>query len=151
MKDGLGEENYYQNSLNQGKLNAYQGLSFELVCLEHVRQIKYALGISGVYSKEYSFTCKEDIERGTKGHQIDLLLDRNDGIINMVEMKYCSSTYSLTKNEEENYRKRISDFSILSKTKKGIVFTMITPYGINSNAYSKIVAKSLTLDDLFSI
>lgn len=145
------DENYYQNNLQSGRYNSFVGLSFELVCLEHIRQIKFALGIIGVATKECSWVCKEDDENGIKGHQIDLLIERADGIINMCEMKYSSLPYSISKTDEENYQCRIRDFSIVKNNKKPIIFTMISPYGIVKNSHSNVVVKTLTLDDLMSI
>ena len=145
------DEHFYQNNLQSGRYNAYLGLSFESVCLEHIKQIKQALGISGVLSKEYSWICLPDPEKGIKGHQIDLLIGRADGVINMCEMKYSMTEYAITLNEEEDYRKRIADFTSITKNKRPIIFTMITPYGALKNSHSGIVSKSLTLEDLMAI
>lgn len=53
------------------------GLAYEKVCLLHTRQIKQALGISGVYSQEFSWNSK----KASPGAQIDLLIDRKDDVI----------------------------------------------------------------------
>lgn len=145
------DEHFYQNNLQSGMYNSFVGLSFELVCLEHIRQIKYALGISGVVSQECSWVCAADKEKGISGHQIDLLIDRKDGIINMCEMKYSLVPYSLTAKEAEDYRQRISDFNEATKNTKPVLFTLISPYGVKHNNNDGIVAKLITLDDLFAI
>ena len=121
------DEHFYQNNLQSGSYHAYLGLSFESVCLEQIKQIKQALGISGVLSKEYSWICLPNPEKGVKGHQIDLLIDRADRVINMCEMKYSMTKYVITSNEEENYRKKITDFILITKNKKPVIYTMITP------------------------
>ena len=69
----------------------------------------------------------------------------------MCEMKYSLSPYSLSNKDEEDYRLRIADFNKVSKNKKPIVFTMISPFGINRNSNSGIVSKVITLDDLMAI
>lgn len=145
------EEHFYQNNLQSESYNAFMGLSFELVCLEHIKQIKYALGISGVVSRECSWVCSRDLENGIDGHQIDLLIDRNDGVINMCEMKYSLTSYSITNKEEENYRKRVSDFIKVTNNKKPIIYTMITPFGIAKNLHSGMTSRTITLEDLMSI
>ena len=43
------------------------GLSFERVCLQHSRQIKAALGISGVETSESSFVLNNSGGCGWKG------------------------------------------------------------------------------------
>lgn len=151
MKQNKEDEHFYQNNIQSGFYNSFVSLSFELVCLVHIKQIKNALGISGVVSKECSWFCLGDKENGVAGHRIDLLIDRNDGIINMCEMKYSLSPYSLSNKDEENYRLRIADFNKVSKNKKPIVFTMVSPFGINRNSNSGIISKVITLDDLMAI
>ena len=56
-----------------------------------------------------------------------------------------------TNKEEENYRKRVSDFIKVTNNKKPIIYTMITPFGIMKNLYSGMVARTITLEDLMSI
>lgn len=145
------DEHFYQNNYQSGLYNSFVGLSFELVCLEHVKQIKYALGIIGVTSKECSWLCLEDKENGISGHQVDLLIDRNDGIINMCEMKYSLAPYSLTNKDEENYRLRIADFNKVTNSKKPIMFTLISPFGVNRNSHSGIITNVINLENLMAI
>lgn len=74
--------------------NTWAGLSFEMVCLQHIEQIKRALGISGVVSHAYSWTHKAS-NPDDRGAQIDLLIDRNDDVINLCEMKYSIASYTI--------------------------------------------------------
>lgn len=151
MKPMPTDTHYYQNNIQSGKFNAWRGLSFELVCLQHITQIKYALGISGVSTQECSWICKGNEEEGISGHQIDLLIDRKDGIINLCEMKYSSTQYSITKKEDEDYRIRLADFLKVTNTKSAIVLTMISPYGIQKNAYANLIGKTIELADLIKV
>ena len=139
------EENYFENNYQSAKINSWKGRTFESVCLLHTNQMKRALGIEGVSTNvcSYSFRSKD------KGHQIDLLLQRRDGIINLCEMKYSSSKYEISKQEYENYSSRIEDF-IEENPSYSIHFTFVTPIGLEKNKYSNIVSKVITLDDLFA-
>ena len=92
-------------------------MAFERVCLEHVPQIKRALGISGVQANVRSWNCKGDEEIGINGSQIDLLIDRKDQVINVCEMKYATDLYALTKAGEEAMRHKIHDFQTLTGPK----------------------------------
>jgi len=72
-----------------GQSQAYKswaGYAFENVCLEHLPQIKKALRIEGVYTSTGTFYKKGTATQ--PGAQIDLLLDRHDGVINLIEMKF---------------------------------------------------------------
>ena len=46
MADRPGDENFWQNQINQPAVNTWQGFAFERVCLEHTWQMKKKLGES---------------------------------------------------------------------------------------------------------
>lgn len=66
-------------------------------------------------------------------------------------MKYSSTPYSLTKKEDEDYRIRLADFLKVTNTKSAIVLTMISPYGIQKNAYANLIGKTIELADLIKV
>ena len=128
---------------------AWSGYAFESLCLKHIDEIKDALKISGIYSEPSSFVFKgNDI---LPGAQIDLLIDRNDQVINLCEIKFCNTTYGITKPYAKQLRNKIAVFSQISKTKKQIFLTMITTFGIMENKYSQeLTDQNLTMDVLFT-
>ena len=79
-------------------INTWQGLAFERICLLHLNSIKRALGVSGVYTSVYPWSCKKDLDNGIYGSQIDMVIERKDDIINLVEIKYYESKYIITSN-----------------------------------------------------
>jgi uncharacterized protein len=120
----------------------------EGICLKHLPEMKKALGISGVFATSSTFYQKG--EEGMDGCQIDLLIDRNDNVINLCEIKWSNSEYIITKSYATNLRKKIALFKHYSKTKKQVFFTFISTYGLVENEYSRgLVDKELTLDTLF--
>ncbi len=126
----------------------WSGYAFENICLKHVSQIKKALGISGVYSTTSGFYKKGEKDEG--GIQIDLLIDRNDKVINLCEMKFYHDVWSLTKKEGAEIREKTARFKELSKTKKQIFFTVISTFGIKHNENSLgYVDNSFSMDILF--
>ena len=148
------DENFWSNIAFSGRENSWAGYSFEQVCLHHIRQIKSRLGILGVLSNVYSWSCPGFTdEDGTKwkGGQIDLLIDRNDEVINICELKYASSKYEITESYEEHLRERASLFRKKTGTRKALHHTFITTYGVKQNRHSGIVQSEVTMDDLFEI
>ena len=143
------DENFWTNQINTPRLNNWMGLAFERVCLEHVKQIKMKLGISGVYTEVNSWYRKKDDEKGLFGSQIDLLIVRKDQVINLCEMKYSDTEYTIKKETDESIRKKISDLRNGTKTKFAIFPTIITTYGLVENSYSLNIQSVITLDDLF--
>ena len=125
-----------------------KGLSFELTCLHHVPEMKKALGIAGVSTEVSSWRCVADEDLGISGHQVDLVIQRRDGVINLCEMKYSSDAYSVTKKDESDWKCRISDFIKATEIHDSVQLTLVTPYGIKRNTHSWVVQKTICLDDL---
>ena len=149
IKDNVFDDNYWQNQINSPKVKAWSGLAFEKVCLEHISEIKKALGISGVYTEVNQWQCKKNLDEGIFGSQIDLLIVRKDQIINLCEMKYSETDYLVDSDFDRNMRKKISDFTNLTKTKYAIHPTLITTYDVVENSYSKEIQSVIKSDDLF--
>ena len=142
-------DEHFWTSMQQTSLyNSWAGLAFERVCLQHLEQMKKALGISAVISTAHSWTFKP-MGNETKGVQIDLLIDRNDGVINLCEMKYANAEYVLDMEEDQRLRQRIATFVQETKTKKAVHLTMVTTYGLKPGGYSNDVQSQITMDDLF--
>ena len=141
------DENFWSASIDSASHRAWSGLAFESLCMAHIRQIKAGLGISGVLSNIYSWR-KEADENGA-GAQIDLLIDRNDQVVNICEMKYSLSEFSIDAEYERNLRGKKSAFIETTNTRKAVHLTMITTYGIRHNTHAGIVQSEITLDDLF--
>lgn len=141
-------EDYWMTRVTQAQKNAWRGLSFERLCLEHLPQMKKALGISGVstdaYAWRYSGTGSDE-----HGIQIDLLIDRNDGIVNLCEMKFSELEYELTKEEFEKLISRKEIFAQKCAKGKSIYLTMVTVKGLKHNLYRGHIQCEITLADLF--
>ena len=143
------DRHFWTNSLDAGFKAAWEGLSFEIVCLEHVNAIKSALGISGVSSNEYAWRCQHPESPEDKGAQIDLLIDRKDGIINLCEMKFTSEPYALTEEDETKLIHRKNLFKRENDIDKAIHLTMVTSSGVKMNRYAGSIQAFVTLDELF--
>lgn len=125
----------------------WEGLAFERLCLQHVREIKIALGISGVVSNDCSWHIARTAEHD--GAQVDLLIDRRDGVINLCEMKFASAEYEIKDAEDRRARARKELFKETTGTRKAVHLTYVTTYGLKRNKHSGIVQSEVTLDDLF--
>ena len=145
----IGDERLLENSINTPRVNTWKGLAFEKVCLQHISQIKGKLGIGGVLTGTYSWRHVPD-EVYTEGAQIDLLLDRADGIINVCEMKWSSGPYVIDKKIDRDLREKIGIFTQVTGTRKGVHLTMITTEGVAHNEYRWTPQSEVTLDDLFA-
>jgi hypothetical protein len=132
---------------NSPNYKTWSGYAFENICLLHIPAIKRALGINGIYSENSAWRSHNKEENA----QIDLLIDRKDGVISVCEMKFSNEEFTITKEYAEKLRKKISIFRTESKTKKSLFLTFITTYGVQKNSYFLgLVQNSLTLEELFS-
>lgn len=146
------DERFWSTMRNDGSRTAWSGYAFEQVCFHHIPQIKKALGISGILSNVHSWACRPFVAADGsewKGGQIDMLIDRADGVINICEMKYAKEEYVIDANYELRLRERISSFRAATQTKKSLLQTFVTTYGIKRNLHSGIVASEIRMDDLF--
>ena len=136
------DELFWVNAIESPTFRSWSGYAFEMVCLHHVKQIKKALGISGVQTSVSTWNVPDA--------QIDLLIDRKDHVINICEMKFSINPFSINKKYAENLRNKLGIFRAQSRTKKALFLTMITTYGIESNKYSGMVQNDLDMDVLFA-
>ena len=141
------DEHFWSASIDSQMHRVWSGLAFERICMTHIPQIKAKLGISGVLSNVYAW--RKDGNEYESGTQIDLLIDRNDQVINLCEMKYSMSEYTITTDYELRLRQKKSTFIEHTQTRKAVHLTMVTTYGVKRNTYSDIIQNEVTLQDLF--
>ena len=141
------DEHWWTNNMHSHSVESWQGFSFETICLTHLEQIKQRLGISGIATISSSWRKRGD--DANKGAQIDLVIDRSDRVINLCEMKFSEELYKITKDYEEKLRNRMALFREETKTKKSLVITMVTTYGVIRGIHSGIVQSEVIMDDLF--
>ena len=141
LKNKKSDINFWSHNIQTAMYNVWCGLSFERVVAQHILQVKKALGIAGVLTEEYAWHNDEA--------QIDLLIDRQDGVINLCEMKfYNSEIHNIEEISNELVRKR----NILLqnvKTKKAVFLTLISSYGTVARVGAYDIQNKLTINDLF--
>lgn len=124
------------------------GYAFENLCLKHIAQIKKSLGISGVFSQASTFYKKGNATDASL--QIDLLIDRNDQVINLFEIKFYHKEITLTADQASQLRRKMWQFEEYTTTRKQIFWVFISAFGLKPNEHSlDIVHQSLRLEDLF--
>ena len=140
-------ENFWSENQTLQAVVSWRGIAFENVCFNHVPQIKQALGVAGVVSEQSAWSKKEDDREGT---QIDLLIQRNDNVVNMCEMKFYSGAFSVTKDYWHKIMHRVELLSSKISPKMVVHSTLVTTYGLEQNEYSGAFVKVITLKELFA-
>ncbi|MGM9530193.1 MAG: ATP-binding protein [Phascolarctobacterium sp.] len=137
---------FWQQNVTAQPVVTWRGLAFENVCFNHIEQIKKALGIASVVSENSAWTKKGDDESGT---QIDLLISRNDNVVNMCEIKYYSGEFKVNKEYYLHLLQRQAILQEQLSAKEIVHSTLITTFGLSENQYSGIFTNVIDLDDLF--
>lgn len=143
----LENENYWQFISTTQNWISWSGNSFESICHKHILEIKKALGISGVHTQTYYWSDLGSDDH--KGTQIDMLIQRADKTVMVVEIKYYNQPFTISKSYAENLRYKIERFRQKDKKHNSIMLVMLTTYGLNTNQHSSIVNKEITMDVLF--
>ena len=137
-------ENFCTLSADSSFVSVWEGLAFERVCLLHVGEIKRALQIGGVVSDVAPWRSS-----GEERVQIDMLIDRRDGVINLCEMKFSREAYELSAEELERMQRRRRVFKTETGTRKAVHLTMVVSPELRQNSHSKDLQSVVCLDDLF--
>lgn len=138
----------WQQVTNKPIFSIWRGFAFENLCLKHVPVIKKALGISGIVTNDYTWSFQGNEKE--KGAQIDLIIDRSDNCINVLELKFYSTAFEITKAYAEQLMNKVEVFKQQTKTKKNIFLTFLSSNGVKENKYYlSIVSNQLLIEDLF--
>jgi hypothetical protein len=139
------ESHFWQNYSPTPMHAAWSGYAFEGVALLHVEQIRRALGISGVLTSFASWVGEADGESA----QIDLVLDRNDRIVNLCEMKYSVGPIAPDAALEREILRKRALFHAVTRTRKAVHSTLVTTYDPVRTKHSDVFQSIVTMDDLF--
>lgn len=137
---------YWQHLLTSPVVAAWQGLSFELLCLLHLDEVKRALRIDVMLNSSSTWRSNDPDRKA----QIDLVIERADRIINLCEIKFSTDVFAIDAAYERRLRERKAVFVADTKTRCAAILTMITTFGLLKNKHSGLVASEVTLDDLYS-
>jgi hypothetical protein len=139
-------KSFWSDFTDHGSRRAWTGYAFEQVALAHIEQIKNKLQIGGVLSGQYAWKSS----RAKPGVQIDLVIERNDGVINLCEIKYSKDEFEIDAEQDRRLRRMGEVFRNETGAKSALHTTLITTYGLARNEYAGTVQSVVTMADLFS-
>lgn len=143
------DREYWNKMCKTPQWYSWAGYAFENICLKHTGKIKEALGLASVTTVEshwQHFASK----KGDKGAEIDLVIDRADNCINLCEIKFCNEEFEITPSYAKDLERKKEVFQKITKTRKTLFTTLITPFGVKENEHSiGVVDQQLTLDALY--
>jgi hypothetical protein len=143
------DEQWWSKHCKTHSVESWQGLTFELLCLMHIRQIRNALGIGAVPTEISAWFDKADKSSGASGSQIDLIIERDDRVIHLCEIKFSQGKFRISADYEQRLRDRMELFREKNHINISLVNTFITTYGVADGIHSSIVDGEVVLDGLF--
>ena len=147
-KNAFSDEHYWTNTCTSTAHNVWKGHAFERVCLQHVPQMKAALGISGVQTNVCSWFARGTGDR--RGAQIDLVMQRGDGVTDLCEMKHADSVFTIDKDYATSLQNKLEAYRELSKDRRTLHLVMVTTNGVAHNSNYNMVQNEVSMDDLFA-
>lgn len=144
------DKSWWTHHLESSGVEAWKGLTFEIICMEHHQQIKNALGISGMATSVSTWRSYPDSKNNLPGAQIDMIIERADRMIHLCEMNFSHKAYNISADYEKRLRERMWLFDVKTKNKIPLVHTFVTTFGLGEGKHHSIVHSEVTMDDLFN-
>lgn len=151
-KQSLGLVAFWQNKIQTPKLNTWAGYAFENFCLQHINQIIKALEIDRQVEAIHSWHSIDQNKKGDieeKGAQIDLIIERMDGVLHVIEIKYSQNEFVLKKEDAKNILNKVDRFKEKTQYRGQIKINLVTPIGLKKGLWNdEVFDKTITLKDL---
>lgn len=147
-----GEEapGYWEKMAKTPVRSNWAGLAFEAVCFKHINQIRKSLGLENISNTTGWWRYQPQAQSKVQGAQVDLLFDREDGIITLCKIKYCDKKFTIDKEYAKVLANKLRTFDEQMHSKKSLSLIMIASEGIKDNIWSEdLVEGQVTLDHLF--
>jgi hypothetical protein len=125
---------------------AWRGNAFEIACLGHIPQIKRALGIAAVRTECFpwsSTSCHP-------GAQVDLAIERQDGVTDLCEMKCTDEPLPITQDLLASLKRKRSVFREESGTANAVHLALVCAPSVKAGENLGEIAATLSIDDLFA-
>jgi uncharacterized protein len=134
---------FWALNTNTPRINNWAGMSFELFCYNHTAAIKRALKIEGLHSST-------SVWRNSTA-QVDLVLKRADGIVNLFEIKFSTAAYSIKKDLYNKLIYKAGELQQILKPSETVHTIIIAANGLVRNKYADSTIQGvITLNELFT-
>ncbi len=141
---------YWDTKQKSPDFLSWSGLAFENICMKHIEKIRHQLGLDRIGCQYASWSYVPAKKSQESGAQVDLLIDRDDGVITLCELKFCDKKYVLDKTTAKNLLNKIEVFKSITKTSKHVEMVLISTFGLKPGVWvSEVLTKDLDATVLF--
>lgn len=132
------QKNYWQLQTKTSSYLAWSGYAFEGACIQNIDVIAEALGLANIGYLAHSWrNVKTNRTAEITGAQIDLLFDREDGIITLCEIKFNLKPLVINKSLAQEFKRKIECFEQAVKPTKAVNFALITLAGAKESIWGE--------------
>ena len=115
--DGKRRTGSFAKKFNTPAWRAWSGYALESIAQKHIHHIKAELGITQIDTEYCSWVHRANTT-WPQGAQVDLLIDRADRSINLVEIKFSEGPFTINKSYAQELRRKVQVFKDVTGTKK---------------------------------
>jgi len=143
---------YWRNEASKQTFSIWSGYAFEMVVISNIELYLKVRGLQGIFSGVYhwSHTAKNSDEQGA---QIDLVVNYGNSIFDIVECKYYSDEYVISKEYAQKLKNKLKmfrEYGLNSKQSAELRLVLLTSYGVKMNeAVHSLNINRVGLDELF--
>ena len=84
------------------------------------------------------------------GVQIDLVIEREDNVANICEMKFTDGPFAMDADDTRDMLRKLEAFRAESRTKSALQPTLVSVGGLKRNKHSEKIAYVVECADLFA-
>lgn len=141
IQSQLKQKNFWSQQFQKPEWYSWAGYCFESLVMKNFDWVQKQLHLDGL--------IKNMGPLRVKGAQIDLLLERTDGVAHIIEIKYHQNKFEITKEYSLQLKNKIHFVIQHYKEKKQILLSVVTLNGFKENNWSHgIVDSSVAIKDL---
>lgn len=138
---------HWISQITSPRVAAWQGLTFELIGLTHVDQIRFALGIVGMRVEASAWRSVKQPDGRIA--QVDLVVKRADHITHLCEFKFVNEPFVITAEYAVRLRERMSVYREQTRTRDTLMTTFVTTHGVHPGQNASVVQGDIRLVQLF--
>ncbi|MCH9739904.1 MAG: ATP-binding protein [Epsilonproteobacteria bacterium] len=142
---------YWRNQTTKQAYSIWSGFAFEIVVMTNIELYLKARGLQRLFGGVYHWQhiAKNEDEKGT---QIDMVVDYGNELFDIVECKYHSDEFIITKEYAQTLKNKLKMFrayGLNGRRKAELRLVFLTTYGVKHNvAFHGLNIDKMSLEEL---
>jgi len=142
---------YWNKQTQTQSYSIWRGFSFESVMLQNMPLFLNAKGMSGI-AATYGYWNTLAKKEGETGAQIDIVVDYGNNLYDIVECKYYSEPFEITKKYAQELKNKLymfREYGVKRKSSVELNLVFVTSEGVKTNdAFHSLNIENIFLSDM---